>query len=66
MSTLISTTPKTKTCAGSTDLSPLDIIALEALLEPFCPVSMNGGHYRPDLCLPWCTCCRDLLIHKEA
>lgn len=49
------------------ELSPLEVVALEALLEPFCPVSAEGGVYHPGCCLPFCTICRDLLIsHKEA
>jgi len=57
-------------------LSPLDVIALEAALDPsrtleelsrerllFCPQA-HGGMYRPDECLPGCTICRDLLIQK--
>lgn len=47
------------------ELSPLEVIALEALFEPFCPVAMNGGQYHPGMCLPSCTICRDLLIRKE-
>ena len=46
------------------ELSPLDIIALEAALDPFCPVASAGGQYRPELCLPWCSVCRDLLRER--
>ncbi len=45
-------------------LTPLEVVELEALLEPFCPQA-NEGHYRPDACLPWCTVCRDLIIHRQ-
>ena len=48
------------------ELSPLDVIALEALTEPFCPTAMAGGVYRPGTCLPWCTLCRDLLIRRDS
>lgn len=64
----ISTGPNPATSAGSTEpheLGPLDIVALEAFLDPFCPVAANGGEYRPGLCLPWCTLCRDLLFQQE-
>ena len=44
------------------ELTPLDIVALEVALEPFCPISMNGGHYQPTECLPWCRICADLLL----
>jgi hypothetical protein len=37
------------------------MVALEAMLDPFCPQT-GGGMYRPEDCLPWCTICRDLLI----
>lgn len=49
------------------ELSPLEVIALEARMQPFCPVAMEGGQYREDVCrLSFnCTICRDLLI-KEA
>ncbi len=48
------------------ELSPLEVIELEAALDPFCPVAMNGGVYHPGQCLPWCTLCKDLLLKKEA
>ena len=48
-----------------TTLSPLDVIALEAALEPFCPVADAGGVYHPDLCLPFCSICADLLILED-
>lgn len=60
-----STRRKRPTYGGSIELSPLDVIALEATTEPFCPVAMNGGQYHPEQCLPSCTLCRDLLLHKE-
>lgn len=64
----ISTGPSRRTSAGSTrpaEISPLEIVALEAALDPFCPCASAGGQYRPELCLPWCTLCRDLLIKQE-
>ena len=60
----MSITPSRKTVAGSPKLSPLDIVALEAALDPFCPVAAAGGQYRPELCLPWCSVCRDLLRER--
>lgn len=48
------------------ELSPLDVIALEALTQPFCPVAMAGGQYRPDLCLPACRLCADLLLRRTS
>jgi hypothetical protein len=53
-----------ETSAGSIELSPLDVIELEALTNPFCPIAENGGHYRPEDCLPFCTICRDLMIQR--
>lgn len=47
------------------ELSPFDLVAVEALLNPFCPVAMDGGMYRPELCLPWCRICSDLLIRQK-
>lgn len=56
-----STGPSRETSVGYTELSPLQMVALEAMLDPFCPQT-GGGMYRPEDCLPWCTICRDLLI----
>jgi len=47
--------------APAAELSPRDVIALEAALEPFCPQALEG-HYRPGTCLPWCRVCADLLL----
>lgn len=47
------------------ELSPLDMIALEAARDPFCPVAENGGVYHPGDCLPGCHICQDLLLKKE-
>ena len=49
----------------STELSPLDMVELEALLEPFCPVALNGGQYHEAQCLPWCGVCASLLIKQR-
>jgi hypothetical protein len=49
--------------APAAELSPLDVIALEAALEPFCPQALEG-HYRPGTCLPWCRVCADLLLQR--
>lgn len=48
------------------ELSPLDIVALEALANPFCPIAENGGHYRPEDCLPFCDICESLLIKNAS
>ena len=47
------------------ELSPLDVIALEALLDGYCPC-LDGSVYDREVCrLKRCTVCEDLLIHKE-
>ena len=49
----------------STELSPLDMVELEAALEPFCPVATSGGSYRTGGCLPWCGLCASLLLKQR-
>jgi hypothetical protein len=41
------------------------VIALEAMLEPFCPVATEGGQYHAEVCrLNGCTICESLLIKE--
>jgi hypothetical protein len=42
------------------ELSPLDVIELEAYYEPFC----TREAYNPNVCDLTCGVCRDLLIAK--
>ena len=44
------------------ELSPLEVVELEALLEPFCPVAADFGQYEPWACHPQCRICFDLLL----
>lgn len=46
------------------ELSPLELVALEAMLDPFCPMA-DDGEYQPESCLPWCHICESLLIHQK-
>lgn len=47
------------------ELSPREIVALEAALDPWCPAALAGEEYRPELCLPWCRLCADLPIRRK-
>ena len=48
--------------ARTEELSPLEVVELEALLEPFCPVADRFGSYHSWDCLPECHICQDLLL----
>ena len=61
----MSTVNATRGRPRSTELSPLDVVELEAVLEPFCPTAMDGGQYQPARCLPWCNVCESLLIKRR-
>ena len=47
------------------ELSPLEIVAIEAMLDPFCPIATNGGNYLPSQCLPECHICESLLLKQR-
>ena len=49
------------------ELSPIEVVILESLLEPFCQISTNGGEYHQDICsLHGCHVCADLLLKEAA
>jgi hypothetical protein len=56
-----STVPKPTTSAGSTEIDPAVAIALEILVADFC----DRDEYHPEVCLPWCTLCRDALLARK-